>query len=75
MFISFKNYTSNNLPLLIFSNKIFFKFKSRNFILFYSQYYNTYINYFNKSIIYYELNINALFDLFFKIYYSIFLSI
>ena len=75
MFISFKNYTLNNLPLLIVLNKIFFKFKSRNFILFYSQYYNTYSNYFNKFIIYAELNINALFDLFFKIYSSIFLYI
>ena len=75
MFISFKNYTSNNLPLSILLNKIFFKFKSRNFTLFYSQYYNTYSNYFNKSIIYSELNINVLFDLFFKIYSSIFLYI
>ena len=57
-----KNYTLNNLPLLIVLNKIFFKFKSRNFILFYSQYYNTYSNYFNKFIIYSELKINALFE-------------
>ena len=64
MFISFKNYTSNNLPLLIFSNKIFFKFKSRNVTLFYSQYYNTYSNYFNKSIIYSELNYNDFFEQF-----------
>ena len=59
MFISFKNYTLNNLPLLIFSNRIFFKFKSRNFTLFYSYDYNIYNNYFNKSTIYAELNFNA----------------
>ena len=58
MFISFKNYTSNNLPFLIFSNRIFFKFKSRNFTLFYSHHYNIYSNYFNKSTIYAELNFN-----------------
>ena len=59
MFISFKNYTLNNLPLPILLNKIFFKFKSRNFTLFYSHYYNIYSNYFNKYIIYSELNCNA----------------
>ena len=58
MFISFKNYTSNNLPLSILLNKIFFKFKSRNFTLFYSHDYNIYNNYFNKSTIYAELNFN-----------------
>ena len=62
MFISFKNYTSNNLPLLILLNKIFFKFKSRNFTLFYSHYYNIYSNYFNESTIYDELNFNDGFE-------------
>ena len=41
-----------------FANKIFFKFKSRNFTLFYSHHYNIYSNYSNKSTIYSELNIN-----------------
>ena len=61
MFISFKNYTLNNLPMFIFLNKIFFKFKSRNFTLFYSHYYNIYSNYFNKFIIYAELNLYFVF--------------
>ena len=58
MFISFKNYTSNTEPLLILLNKIFFKFKSRNFTLFYSHDYNIYSNYSNKYTIYAELNFN-----------------
>ena len=62
MFISFRNCTLNNLPLLILLNKIFFKFKSRNFTLFYSHDYNIYSNYFNKSIIYSELNFNVDFE-------------
>ena len=62
MFISFKNYTSNNLPFFIFSNKIFFKFKSRNFTLFYSHYYNINSNYFNKFIIYNSENFNVSFE-------------
>ena len=65
MFISFKNYTLNNLPFSILLNKIFFKFKSRNFTLFYSHYYNIHSNYFNKSIIYSELNFNYFFEQFF----------
>jgi len=62
MFISFKNYTLNTLPLLILLNKIFFKFKSRNFTLFYSHDYNIYINYFNKFTIYNSVNVNDLFE-------------
>ena len=45
----------------ISSSAIFFKFKSRNFTLFYSHYYNIYNNYFNKSTIYAELNFNVVF--------------
>ena len=62
MFISFRNCTLNNLPLLILLNKIFFKFKSRNFTLSYSHYYNIYNNYFNKSTIYDELNFSYVFS-------------
>ena len=65
MFISFKNYTSNLLPLIIFLYNIFDKFKSTKFSLFYSQYYNIYTNYFNKFVIYIILNFTTDFELFF----------
>ena len=65
MFISFKNYTLNTLPFIILLNKIFFKFKSRNFTLLYSHNYNIYNNYFNKSIIYNSVNFNYVFNSFF----------
>jgi len=51
MFISFKYCISNAFAFVNFLYKIFYKFKSANLILFYSNYYNISINYLNKLII------------------------